>query len=692
MKRLKDSLAYIQHQYYNVMKVLVFLAAIVFVVWQMPRSGKFKYEFQKMKPWQQETLFAPFDFPIYKDEMQLRNEYINVLQNVYPMFVFNESVTNSRRQELLQNFESAWQEKDNNTNYSKEMNLSFLTFLFDTVQNQGILTYNKVLENKAPDTRITVVRERIPHDMTIQNVFTIKTASDFAVSFVNQADSVVYDKELIKNLLFDAFSQNLVFNASMTKQAEEQAVKGISQTHGMVQKDELIINSGEIVDDAKYVVLNSLRKEYEQRIGTLARQNTLFIGQVLLIVLIFSILFLYLKLIDKEIFDDLRKVCMVLVLMLLMIIPSFWILKFNSNLIILMPLCLFPMIVLTFFNARNAVLINLPTVLIIGLVVPNPFQFLFMQLLISFIVVFSLTNRQRRTSYFKTSLLIFLAYTIVYVGFNLIQEGNLLSVEPHIIGLYGMNALFTMLAIPLIYFFERIFGFVTDLTLLELSNTNSPLLRRMSSAAPGTFQHAMQVANLLEEVVYAIGGNTLLARTGALYHDIGKIENPLFFTENQSEGFDPHESLSNVESAQIIIAHVIKGIELAHKARIPEQVIDFIRTHHGNRRAEYFYYMEKKQNPDVSIDERDFSYHGPIPFSKETAALMMVDSVEAASRSIKEPNEQKINDLVENIINKQIETKQFVNTDITFSDITIIKKVLKKKLMNSFHVRIAYPS
>jgi putative nucleotidyltransferase with HDIG domain len=255
----------------------------------------------------------------------------------------------------------------------------------------------------------------------------------------------------------------------------------------------------------------------------------------------------------------------------------------------------------------------------------------------------------------------------------------------------GISATLTLMALPLIYGFERVFGMLTDLTLLEYSNTNSPLLRQLAQKAPGTFQHSMQVANLSEEALFEIGGDTLLARTGALYHDIGKMENPLYFIENQMGGYNPHNDLSAAESARIIIDHVVKGIEKARKARLPEQIIDFIRTHHGDRRVEYFYFMEQKDNPGLAIDERDFRYRGPVPFSKETAVVMMADSVEAASRSIKNPTEQKLNDLVENIITKQMETNQFVNADITMREIITVKKMLKKKLMNIYHVRIAYP-
>lgn len=686
MKSVKDSLYYIRHKYYDVMKVVVFIIAILLVVWQIPRAGKFKYEFQKQKPWLQETLYAPFDFAIYKSDEQLKTEQDLALQTVYPMFVLNEILTNDARIQIADNFEKIWMRQDS---VEKKKNKEVLLLIFDTIQNKGIIAYDEILNDKSQDSKINVIKEKVAAQTNLQDVYTIKSAFIAANEILENIDLVDY--QVIRNLLQNGFIQNLIFDSKMTKQAIDQALSVISLTYGMVQKDELIVTEGEIVNDEKYSILNSLRIEYEKQVGTLVEQNSLVFGQTLLVFLIFSALFFYLWNIRKDIFAELRKINLLLLLMLLVTIPSFWILKLNPNYIFLMPLGMLPMLILTFFDMRCAIIVQLFATLIIGLVVPNPFQFLFMQLVIGFVAVYSLSNRYRRTSYFTTSLFIFLAYLIVYLGFSLIQEGSFASIDFSMIGSFALNALFTMLTLPIVYFLERIFGFVTDLTLLELSNTNSPILRKLASVAPGTFQHSMQVANLLEEALYEIGGNTLLARTGALYHDIGKIDNPLYFTENQVGGYSPHNDISNVESAQIIIGHVIKGVERARKGRIPEQIIDFIRTHHGNRRVEYFYMMEKKQNPEMTVDEREFSYHGPIPFSKETAVLMMADSVEAASRSIKEYNEQKINDLVENIINKQMESNQFINTDITLRDITTIKKVFKKKLMNIYHVRIAYP-
>ena len=355
-----------------------------------------------------------------------------------------------------------------------------------------------------------------------------------------------------------------------------------------------------------------------------------------------------------------------------------------------MPVTIMVMLMMTFFDARISIIVQVMTLIIISLAVPNPFQYFFVQLLVSFIAIFAMTRRTSRASYFGTSMAVFVTYLVVYTGMTLIFDGDFDSFSWRTVVIYAGNAIFTMLALPLAFLFERVFGFVTDLSLLELSNTNSPLLRKLSSEAPGTFQHVMQVADLCEEVIYNIGGNAMLIRTGAMYHDIGKTRNPLYFIENQNGKYNPHDDISNVDSAQIIIKHVIDGIEICQHHHIPQQIIDFIRTHHGTRRTEFFYQRELRENPD-GVNEFEFTYPGPVPFSKETAVLMMCDAVEAASRSLKDKTEESISNLVDSIIDGQMKANQFDNTNITFHDITVTKKVLKKKLMSIYHVRIEYP-
>jgi hypothetical protein len=314
-----------------------------------------------------------------------------------------------------------------------------------------------------------------------------------------------------------------------------------------------------------------------------------------------------------------------------------------------------------------------------------------MQLISGIITIFSIVNLQKRSQFFFTSVVVFISYSAIYTGLILIQEGSFSEITAINYAMFAGSAVLILFAYPLIYILEKVFGMVTDVTMMELSDTNSKLLRELSMRAPGTFQHSLQVANLAEESIYEIGGDALLARTGALYHDIGKMDQPMYFIENQVTGVNPHDELSYEESARVIINHVIDGIEKAKKHKLPEQIIDFIRTHHGTSKVGYFYRMQQMEDPDETVDARRFTYPGPIPFSKETSVVMMADSVEAASRSLKMIDEQTINDLVENIINKQMETGQFANSEITLRDITRIKKLLKRKLMNIYHIRIEYP-
>ena len=339
---------------------------------------------------------------------------------------------------------------------------------------------------------------------------------------------------------------------------------------------------------------------------------------------------------------------MILVMMLLVILPSFIIIKHVPNMIYLMPVTILSMLLVTFFDARIAIFIQTLALFIISLAVPNSYQYFVIQFCVSLASIFALSNKSSRSKFFYTSAIIFLAYIVMRIGVALIFDAGLENVSWNDIGIFAMNALFTMLSLPLIFVFERLFGFVTDMTLLELSNTNTPLLRKLASEAPGTFQHVMQVADLCEEALFAIGGNMLLARTGAMYHDIGKVKNPLYFTENQHGKYNMHADMSYEESASIIIQHVIDGIEICRKFHVPDQIIDFVRTHHGTRRTEYFYQMALRESVDpAEVDELDFRYHGPIPFTKETAVLMMADSVEAASRSLADKTEESINKLVE---------------------------------------------
>lgn len=686
MSKIKAVAEKIRHSYYGIMKVLAFVLTLLIVVTLMPRNVKFKYEYQKMRPWPHETLYAPFNFPIYKTDEQVMKERTDALKNVEPIFTYDQLGTENGREKLLKDFETQWNDTIGERSYYENLVLS----IYDKIENNGIVAKSERTNNLRPEQMVVVVRNKVMTRCHYGDLNSMATASDLIRSALANIDD--YNTTmLLNNLMHSSLRQNVIYSETMTKQMEKMALDKIMLTFGMVQKDELIITEGEIVTEEKFQIINSLQREYADITSdNFFSKNYLFYGQLLLVTIVFLVMYLTLRMLRPDIFEQLRYINLILLLMLVMIVPSFLVLKYYPTLIYLMPVAIMSMLLMTFFDARTSIIVQVMTLVIISLAVPNPFQYFFVQMLVSFVAIFTMTKRTSRSSYFGTSFAVFVTYTVVYMGMMLIFDGDFDGFNWRTILIYAGNAFFTMLALPLAFFFERIFGFVTDLTLLELSNTNSPLLRKLASEAPGTFQHVMQVADLCEEVIYNIGGNPLLVRTGAMYHDIGKTRNPFYFIENQNGKYNPHDDVSYAESAQIIISHVLDGIEICREYHIPEQIIDFVRTHHGTRRTEYFYQMELRENPE-GVDESEFRYHGPVPFSKETAVLMMCDAVEAASRSMKEKTEESLSKLVDNIIDSQMKANQFDNTNITFHDITLTKKVLKKKLMNIYHVRIAYP-
>lgn len=686
MSKVKNIVEKIRHSYYGIMKVLAFVLALLIVVMLMPRNVKFKYEYQKMRPWPHETLYAPFNFPIYKSDEVVRKEREEALKNVEPIFVFDVQGTENGREKLLKDFENKWNDSIGDKDYYEDMILE----IYDNIENKGIVVKNNFTKDFKGDETVVVLRNKVQTKCQFEDFNTLATASSYIQTQLKNI-SDYNTMQLINNLLYNSLRSNVVYSENMTKQAEKMAIENVMPTFGMVQKDELVIMEGEMVTEEKYQIISSLQREYADiTANNFFSRNFMFYGQLLLVSIVFLALYLTLRMLRSDIFEELRYINLILLLMLLTIVPSFMLLKYAPSMIYMMPVAIMAMLLMTFFDARISLIVQTLTLIIISLAVPNPFQYFFVQLLVSFVAIFSMTKRTRRASYFGTSIAVFLTYLVVYTGMTLILDGYFDSFSLPMVAKYAGNAFLTMLALPLAFLFERVFGFVTDLSLLELSNTNSPLLRKLASEAPGTFQHVMQVADLCEEVIYNIGGNALLARTGAMYHDIGKTRNPFYFIENQNGKYNPHDDVSNVESAQIIISHVIDGIEICREYHIPEQIIDFVRTHHGTRRTEYFYQMELRENPD-GVDENEFRYPGPVPFSKETAVLMMCDAVEAASRSMQNKTEESLNKLVDNIIDGQMKANQFDNTNITFHDITVTKKVLKKKLMSIYHVRIAYP-
>ncbi len=680
----------LQQHYYEILKVILFILAIALTVWISPKESIFRYEFQVGKPWGHNDLFAPFDFSIVKTEEELISERAQILANFAPFFKFYDEITDNGEKNLEQLFSERWIIRFGEGRGEDSLSyINYLKGIYNKVEEVGIIRYNEILEGKEESSPIRFIKGNEVTETTFGKFYNIRTANEYAHNrIVNYSPE---DSIFLRNLISQALVQNVFYENNLSQSDIEQFLSRVSPTRGLIQKDELIISTGEVVDTDKYQILSSLKKEYERDLGSSEARKVIVTGMVLLVSLLFIIQFLFLFLYKKKFYDSLKYIILILLTQSILIIVTHFIFENFPQWTLMIPFAILPVIIVAFTDAGIAIIVHLVTVMVLGFYAPNSFSFFYTQFAAGLMAVFAVKQLTKRADLFRASLIVFLTYIAVYVSLMLVQDGSIEKFSTSQATYLAGSSILLLLAFPFIFLYEKVFGVLTHLSLLELSNTNNPLLRDLSIKAPGTFQHSLQVANLASEALYEIGGDALLARTGALYHDIGKMDNPLYFVENQVSGYNPHDELTYEESARIIIGHVLSGIEMARKAGLPEQIIDFIRTHHGNRRVEYFYRLERKLNPGMEVDQTEFTYHGPIPFSRETAVVMMADSVEAASRSITKPDEQKINDLVDNIVESQMEDNQFINADITMKDINMVKKVLKKKLLNIHHVRIAYP-
>jgi putative nucleotidyltransferase with HDIG domain len=486
-------------------------------------------------------------------------------------------------------------------------------------------------------------------------------------------------------------SPNLIYDKLRTEKARHELIDGISDSKGMVAEGERIISKGEMIDLDKYRKIESLKREYLNSMENSANRYLFLIGRIIIALFAFTIIYLFIKRFREYVLESRKKTFFILLLMVFFIFITDIVHNLSDINIYLIPFIIVPILITTFYETRLALFVHLITILLAAFYAPNSFEFIFIQFFAGIIAIIGLKKIQKRSQFFSATLLAVLSYFVLYFGFAINQEGNVKSIEWINFAWFAGNGILVLLSFPMVYVFEKTFNFVSEISLLELSDTNQKLLRELAEKAPGTFQHSMQVANLAEEVIRIIGGNAMLARTGALYHDIGKLSNPQYFTENQVSGMNPHSSLPYTESAAIIINHVTSGYEMAKKAKLPASIIDFILTHHGTTKTEYFYRLYKKENPDDEFAAEKFSYPGPKPTTKETAVLMMSDSIEAASRSLKQYDKQTISDLVESMIDFQIKEKQYDNASITFAEINEAKKIIKNKLNNIYHARIEYP-
>jgi hypothetical protein len=676
------------HNYYQINKVILFLITLVILLALFPREGKFKYEFQRGKPWQHDDLIAPFDFAILKQQAELQKERKEALAEAYMFFRNDPNKIEYAKSDFLARLDRAAQNQF--SVQEKELIIRTGFGLLDSIYTCGIIEMIPELEKKNPDFRIAVLKDNVARILPVNSLFTISKANEYIL--INLATVQGVDGKFILPLLQANITHNVLFDEELTLAQREQSLANISITRGMVQKGERIIDKGELVNVSKFQQLESLRKEFESRSGSGYNFNMILLGRLILISMALLVFGLFLFTFRHDIYIENRNIVLLLLLVTIMVSFTTFVMNMRVSYIMAVPICLVPIIVRTFYDTRLALFVHIITIIILGFLVPNSFEFLFMQLITGIFTIISIVHLHHRSQFFFTSLMILVSYSVIYIGMTLMQQGSIEQLSRTNFLMFGISALLTLFSYPLIYLFEKIFGMITDVSLIELSDTNSKLLRELAIKSPGTFQHSLIVSNIAEEAARAIGANSLLARTGALYHDIGKMDMPMYYIENQSAGINPHDDLSYEESARIITGHVIRGIEKARLNKLPEVIIDFIRTHHGTRFTQYFYNKYKQEMGDLAFDESAFRYRGPIPHSKETSILMMADSIEAASRSLKAPTEQEVSSLVERLIDNQMEYKQFRNSSLTLKDISTIKKIIKKKLLSIYHIRIEYPT
>ncbi|WP_184628469.1 HD family phosphohydrolase [Pedobacter cryoconitis] len=660
---------------------------VLIITFFLPKQPRFRYEFQKGKVWLNKDLVSPFSFAILKTSPQVNTDKQDALENVLPIYRYNTELYSSVEEAYLNEFDVKWRgnafpEEEKQPN--KIASLKLLKGIYE----KGIIAINPKHQKGRKYYDISLLNNNISKTISTQDVFTVQTALDYFNSTFTSTK--VKEKEVVMNLVEDHLQPNIVFDEKLTSIVQNNTINSLSTTRGMVQKGELIIAKNNVIDDEVFQKLQSFKETYEAQTKTIGDSKLVYLGQILLVGFILTLLMVFLSMFRKDIFNDNRQLSLLLLVITMLLLALTWSIKLNMPSLYYIPFCIVPIIIRILFDTRLALYLHLLVILIAGFFVPNSFEFVFYQVTAGMVAIYSIRNLIKREQLLLSALFILTAYFICFIGIALLRDGSFKDIEWINFVPFIISVLLSLLAYPLIYAFERVFGITSDVALIELTNTNNKLLRELAFKAPGTFQHSLQVANLAEAAIFKIGGNSLLVRAGALYHDIGKIENPQYFIENQNTTLSPHDKLPYEQSAQIIIKHVHKGIEITRRHQLPESVIDFIRTHHGNTRVDYFYQSFLKNSPEKFVDENIFRYPGPIPFSKETGVLMLADSVEAASRSIKNPNAQNINDLVERIINYKLEQNQLDNCDLTLKDIETIKLIFKTMLMSIYHVRIDY--
>lgn len=659
--------------------ILITIGSIAVIVYFLPRGGEFNYQFDLNKPWKYGQLIATFNFPIYKDETVVKKEQDSLRSHFQPYFKYRKGEVDNVMKNI---FESA-QLVAAPLKYKIYLRQRLLSIYTAGIVSNEDMNWLQMRRTQS----VYVTDDKLANERQTSGLLTVKKAYQLLLAGTSHIDRNVLQQYNLSTFI----TPNITLDKSRTRQAMKDMLDNYSWATGFVQSGQKIVDRGEIVGRQTYNILESLKKESAKRDETISQREYILLGQILFVTLLMICFMLYLRLFRRNFYRHKNSMALMLSCIIFYSILTALMVEHNLFNVYIIPYAMIPIVLRTFLDSRTAFLTLLITVLICSITLHYPYEFVLLQLTAGLISMYSLSELTERSQLLKVAFFVSLTYAVTYFAIELTNVTDVSKFNLSMYKYFLINGIFLMFAYPILYLLEKAFGFTSNVTLVELSNTNNHLLRRMSELAPGTFQHSIQVANLASEAANAIRANSQLVRTGALYHDIGKLENPEFFTENQTENTNPHKELSYERSAQIVIGHVTGGLKLAEKYRLPAAIKDFIRTHHGCGKTKYFYISWKNEHPDEEPDEKMFTYPGPNPFTKETAILMMADSVEAASHSLPKHTDESINELVDRIIDTQVADRAFERCPITFRDINQIKSVFKEKLRSIYHIRVSYP-
>lgn len=662
-------------------RTLLVLITVLLIVWALPRNESKQFRYDIGKPWMYGSFIAKFDFPIYKTDEAIKEQEDSLLETYQPYYNYDPAVEKKQVSKFLADYQNGIPGLPHNyvRLIADRLHRLYQAGIMDTPE------YNEAYRDSTSQVRL--VSGNSAQSISLACVYS--TLSAYEQLFIDE--QIAMQRPILQRCNLNNYIEpNLIYDKGKSETERNDLLSSIPPASGMVMSGQKVIDRGDIVDEYTYRVLSSFEREIKRRSATQTQITNTIIGQVIFVTLMVFLFTMYLGLFRRDYFNKPRSIAMLYTLITLFPVVVSLMMRHNFLSVYMLPFAMVPIFVRVFMDSRTAFVCHVTMILICTTAVRYQYEFIIIQLVAGLIAIYSLRELTRRAQVFKTAILVGIGSTFVYLALQLMQDNDFSSMDHDMYYHFVVNAVLLLIAYPMMYIIEKMFGFVSSVTLFELSNTNRGLLRDLSEIAPGTFQHSITVGNLAAEIANKIGANALLVRTGALYHDIGKMKNPVFFTENQA-GVNPHDTLTYQESARIIISHVTEGVKLAERENLPTIIRDFIVTHHGTGITKFFYIKYKNEHPEEEVDPAPFTYPGPNPFTREQAILMIADGVEAASRSLPEYTEESISTLVNRMIDQDVTDGYFKECPITFRDLAIAKLVLIERLKAIYHTRISYP-